>query len=599
MFGRKGMLFSIDVLIAMGVLLSIMVILPLLSVTQTPSSQNSALLAQDAVNVLATITINDLDNDYVDTLIADEHIRDPTLTVLEQIAEFHTENKTEYAAELSQIVLGNFTQKYAIFVNNQEVFSNQEMEEVQTLVSARRMVSGFTDQQARLGFVARAFASQVGKNNTMILKGDIIKSSVRKPSGGNNQNKVNITYTFELPQSTTIHEAYWFIQAPWTTTNFRAFANNQHIPGSDATGAVLLDNLEGYFHEGINTATVEGKFGANANEGGEDGSSHLVVSYTTGQYSTLRNLTTKQFAEVNSHTSIRYKMPVFSITELFGLDVFVNAIGPNATLTLEIDGISKNVSTKNIVSNNVQWSSSEIQTVLTDMGHTFNGLSGRYFYVQVDIDSYSEREELGSHRAILPGSQVVLNAGSTEGIYGRIDITKIVPVYSYSTSLWTSYYRNALWKFEIPINSTPLMVDSQLAWLYVLGTDPSQDVRANNLAVYQHPSQPLVVELARVGYDGTNGKIESGENNYSLSFGDGYAIEPTKSLVDFTILIRNFVGYGAVFETEADAEADAVARLESLLGDVITATEITLESEGIGNVPSLWGPAQVEVRVWT
>src|SRR3989338_2146766 len=120
-----------------------------------------------------------------------------------------------------------------------------------------------------------------------------------------------------------------------------------------------------------------------------------------------------------------------------------------------------------------------------------------------DLDTYTLKTTKGISRQILPNSYVEVDFTPSSNIYGMIDITKIVPIYSFANKCQTSsgeFYSNLTWKFNASNSSEPLMLDSQLAWLYQSGTDPSQKVWANRNVLYQHPPSPLIRELARFGY---------------------------------------------------------------------------------------------------
>jgi len=132
--------------------------------------------------------------------------------------------------------------------------------------------------------------------------------------------------------------------------------------------------------------------------------------------------------------------------------------------------------------------------------------------------------------------------------------------------------------------------------LYYTGTTPSQLVKANLDTLYSSPPSSLIKEFARFGY--TNKYMKNGENNFSLSFGSGYGINPFKSLAYFTFLIKNLVPYGNTFDSEEDALNDAKQRLNNTLGSNVKALKIETKAMGVGHVPSLWGPLLVEVRSW-
>ncbi|MBD3355196.1 hypothetical protein GF361_04390 [Candidatus Woesearchaeota archaeon] len=97
--------------------------------------------------------------------------------------------------------------------------------------------------------------------------------------------------------------------------------------------------------------------------------------------------------------------------------------------------------------------------------------------------------------------------------------------------------------------------------------------------------------------------------------GDVFALSPTannyirvsdrnwndilpESSVEYNFYVPSFVGYGNVFSTQQEAENDAISRLNDTLGAFISAENIVVESSEMKDVPTMWGPAVMEVRVW-
>ena len=66
----------------------------------------------------------------------------------------------------------------------------------------------------------------------------------------------------------------------------------------------------------------------------------------------------------------------------------------------------------------------------------------------------------------------------------------------------------------------------------------------------------------------------------------------------FTVIVRNLVGYGEVFQNQTSADEDAIERLIEFLGPHITAVNVVTDTSAISHVESLWGPSILEVRVW-
>lgn len=280
------------------------------------------------------------------------------------------------------------------------------------------------------------------------------------------------------------------------------------------------------------------------------------------------------------------------------MKVSLNVIAPQVTLKFNYRGTDYNISTKNVSANNVEWSDAEIAAAMNAQGITYANLSDEYFWFIADIDEYHEREDLGPERAILPGSFVEIDSALDQGIYGKIDLTSIIPVFNYADNDQGDFYRKVQWRYNVSPNTAAFILDSQLAWLHQVGTNPNQLVQSNAKTLYQHPPQPFISELARFGFTQDFGEITNGENSYYLEFSTGYSINPFNSLVSYIFLLDSFIPYGATFPTEQEALDDAIERLNNLLGSYVSATEISTEAVSIGGVPSLWGPTITEIRVW-
>jgi hypothetical protein len=68
--------------------------------------------------------------------------------------------------------------------------------------------------------------------------------------------------------------------------------------------------------------------------------------------------------------------------------------------------------------------------------------------------------------------------------------------------------------------------------------------------------------------------------------------------VEYSFYIPSYVGYGNVFANQTAAESDALWRLNQTLGTFVSTDNIVVESSEMRDVPTLWGPAIMEVRVW-
>ncbi|MBW3017448.1 hypothetical protein KY316_03665, partial [Candidatus Woesearchaeota archaeon] len=488
-------------------------------------------------------------------------------------------------------------QGFGLYINGAAVYENP-ISNTGSIASAPRLLSGIMENRSSTGYIARSYVVRAKKNTQLIIMGDVVSSSVRKPAAANNGNVVNITYNVDLPENATIHSAEWFIESAWTDNLFKAWVNGVYVPGSAASGSKLLTGLKNYFHAGHNTATGIFTFGSGGYEAGDDGASHIVINYSTDILNTFANKSKKYLYDVKSSCSIKYKKPVYVLGNLEQLNIDLHLQATNVTLYYVVDGTQSLIGLKNVAGSHVSWSDAEIKAAMQDDGIYYQNLSDKYIWFVFEVDTYHWRELVGAQRRIYSDSYVEVKTDFNPVYeYGYIDITSKIPIYKYSVNPFSGFYQNLEWRYFVPDASVPTIVDSQIAWLYWTATNPNQEAWSNHLKLYSHPPQPLIQEFARFGFSGAY-IMPNQTNIYTLNFTAGYAANPFNSLVAFTFLIKGMVPYGQTFDTEEEAVDDAVDRLKDYLGDYVDATVISNETITMGGLPYLWGPAITEVRVW-
>lgn len=603
---KKGAYFTIDALLGAGIMLVALVLISSSYISETaPPSNNFA--ADDLLMALSNLKVSEANSSYVKSLISSGDITKLNNTILEQIGEFWAEGNFDKARNISKEFIQDYVPNnvgVGFFISDEEIFARNKTS-YNTVISRKRLISGIQKNRTSDGYLARAIALKSKKNTTLVVAGDVITSSVEKSPSGNNFNEVNVTYDVFIPENSTILGSEWFVEAAWTGIDFDAYINGQYVGSAIPSdkGRKTFQNLNAYLDTGAhNNATVIFNFGNSNNpEGGDDGATHFTVNYSTTSVNTLPSLNKKNLAVVLSNASIRYKKPIFAAGSINSIGIFLNVTAGNVSLNYTLDGVNYFISKKNASGGNLTWSNSEIVAALANNGHSLSSLSNRYFWLVFDLDTYTQKTTKVEGRKILPNSYVDIDFTPTSNIYGMIDITKIVPISSVASQCggsFNDFYRNLTWRFNVTNYTVPLMLDSQLAWLYTSGKDPSQTVKANQNVLYSHPPSPLIKEFARYGYTQQNDNFASNINNYTLGFTTGYCIHPSDSIVTYTSLINNFVGYGATFNSLQEAKDDASQRLSQVLGDFATATEINNDVITLSKVPSMWGPSIMEVRIW-
>ena len=602
---KKSFLFTVDAIIGSILLVSVLIMLSY-NYNTNSSLDNGLQMGYELINSFANMKVNNVNNAYVKSLVADGTITDQNESVLDAIGELWAANETDIAGN----VIANLTQdmgmngyNYGFYIDNQSIFIKNKttLSKSSSLIIASRMVSGIDYNKTRLGYIARAYATKITKNTTFTLMGDVISSSVRKPWGGTNHNKVSVTYYFDLPNQIHTNSAELYYEAPWTGDNFKAYYDGSFIPGSSGVGSKLVD-MNGYDFEGTHNLTLVSWYRSNSYEGGDDGASHLVVKYSTNLSSTIQSMNNFSFAQVVSDCSIKYKKPVFPVGSLKSMDVHLNVTAKKVYFSIIVDGVNYPLKTINIAYDKsgvaLDFNDSYLRSLLLSHGIDYDSLSNKYFWFQINLGTYSSAEIKSYEREIHKGSYASINTNINPLEYGKIDVTTLLDCSSKSNFMSDGFYSHLEWGYDSSSAIAPLKIDSQLSWLYYSGHDPSQLAMSNSQILYQHPPQPLVIEFSRFGFTNDNVNFINGLNKYVLNFGSSYGVDPDHSIVAFTFLVNNQVPYGNTFPTEKAALDDAVLRLKKVLGSYVNALDISEQSVKLSGVPTLWGPITIEIRIW-
>ncbi|MBN2203225.1 MAG: hypothetical protein JW700_03515 [Candidatus Aenigmarchaeota archaeon] len=637
--GLKGIVFTLDSIIAFGVMLFVLSFLIFFRAeTSSPylAAQQLHSMSEDILTVFSESTISEVASQSIISYYISEGILNETdvdKKTIDIIGALWSAGRSNEAANITKDILENFIPQnlgYELLIDSEAVYNSSDttrlsVEDSTVAISSNRIASGYEKYKATEGYVARALAKNVEKSNTLIVMGDVVYSSISKKDEGtrclgSNGNRINITYIIDVPEDANITDAYWFVESSWADDRFKVYLNGDFLyessgnPEHGGRSLLTYDTLRDSLHTGRNVGVVEYRWGnpdENAGggcEGGDDGATHFVVKYNTTQLTTLEQFDKQYFQTVTSESSIRYKKPIFIVGDLYNMSVRINLTEETEveqlTLKFILDGQTFDISTKEPVNGIVEWSDAELKSNLSSYDIDYDELGGRYFWFMLDIDEYN-RAELTDYIRYMEGddSYVSLNYSEDEDIYNYIDLTRTLDEYTTAEPDLYGFYRYVKWDYNLT-NKIPLLSKWQLAWLYYSGSNPEQLARSNNITLYNHDpsnssSDPLIIEFVRFGHD-TNpeGVLISGDNNFELNFSDGYAIDPQYSLGHTTFLIPASVSYGDIFEVQEDATNDAIQRLEDLLGEDVSTIDIVVESVSVAGVPYMWGPAQIKLKMW-
>jgi hypothetical protein len=252
---KKAIFFTLDALIAAGILLVGLVIISSTHLNRQPTVHLSY-ISDDLMGVLSEIKVYEINDPYVDELIANGNITKLDNSIIEQIGEFWAENQTEIAENFTKAILGDSipeTYGYSLLVDDELVHTRQTGVNY-SVISSRKIVSGYAKLKPVLGYTAKTFLTGI-KNR---------KSSSFAYFGGF-EGQGEMTKKIFLPQNiTNITEAYLEVDAG---NDFDFYINGNYV-GNFIKGSgngsykipdkwVLDESTHSYLVPGENNITLE------------------------------------------------------------------------------------------------------------------------------------------------------------------------------------------------------------------------------------------------------------------------------------------------------------------------------------------------------
>ncbi len=160
---RKGIFFSLDALISLLIIFLVI----LIAMPNMKQNKIESKIDEDILVSLSSISAEEFDNAYVQSLIASGIIIEPNKSLLEQIGNFYVTNITiasNIASEFLSTI--NTKENIGIWLENNLVSSKNEssIEEARQIEASRQIISGVMLGQNITGYSARAFLSSNVKN---------------------------------------------------------------------------------------------------------------------------------------------------------------------------------------------------------------------------------------------------------------------------------------------------------------------------------------------------------------------------------------------------------------------------------------------------
>lgn len=140
---KKGIFFTIDSILGAGIILAVIIFTSQIYVKEYPSFHLNY-LSQDLIRTLSSITVKEINNEYLNILIGDGTIKNTNNTILEQIGEFWASGQVVFAnktaANVTEHLVSNIT-GIGIWIDNDLIYDNG-IQVKRSLISSKMPVSG-------------------------------------------------------------------------------------------------------------------------------------------------------------------------------------------------------------------------------------------------------------------------------------------------------------------------------------------------------------------------------------------------------------------------------------------------------------------------
>jgi len=641
---KKGYVLTLDAILALILVMTIFLIVlgiqSSIKSTEKTEFKRIHYISEDAIEVLNKKGV--LDRIGTEWALADGNRSSPHWINAQKIAE-------SYLSEIIPERMG-----YKLLIDNDTIYEHAPISEREATVETRsvRSLTGYMPGKPTTGYVARAYLVGLKKERQTLLTG-----WQRTTSSGENNNHINLTTKFRLPNDFSIsncnNASLQILPRILPNEWFRIWINDVGICdlGVCEFNQFNQDDMCSYLKAGENSMKLEIWDNQSKYEVGKGSGTRMVIDYNTTEMGF--NISKRFYAdEVESSCVTKQQLSLLMPGEINSINVHIETEGVGTVaLGFVWYGDIIAIGAKAPVGGIVEFSNTEITTALGLAGITYDDLRERDYSFNIYLDSTPNAYEAGGKT---PSCGVVTKRKLSANSYIEVDYTPFAPgtdVYGYNVmttplkffesgkSCVPGYSTILEGNYSLPDNCLPWTVDVWIAWLHA-GGDVIQRMSGNNITIFGHPPQPFEKYMVRFGYskDAKVGVIVPGENTFKAEGQnkDNNVLCFSRSLTSgvATFLFRAYVDYGDVFrygdgcrlnitfeddssitignstdlcEDDAeDAVADALLRLVNQLdwdnnGKVnikFEPNQLTIENAIQTRVRSLWGPAMFKLVIW-
>jgi hypothetical protein len=632
--GMKGIVFTLDVIIAIIIGILIVTFFPVRFETfyRESSYQNLGYIANDIINFLANLKVSaEKDKPTIKNLLESGVLKEEDLdkTVLDLIGSFWFAGNKSIAENISREVLENLTKGVCLnLTTDSTTIYSSCYKEAKNIATASKITSGYEVGKPVSGYVARAWAKKIG-NKTME------KSIDFNPLGsGWGGQPFTTVKKFKLPSNITIKNGTLYLSLHYGK-GVGSGIQNIKVNGVEKKNEfvwlfedVIFDqwarfgyvNVTKELREGWNEILVRinspsATYHAHFHPGGR-----VEVAYESNQteFSFEKEVNeTIYFDDVESTGTGWSKAGAWQILPFFlppgssnwNVTLFLKGISVEDGPTQFIEGEEREdvevyLNGKEVLADahpppNPTYilTNSTLGPYLKTGTNVFSVFLNTYDDVAwgtspVEIYSDPQNNPSGSSRVEI---SYIYEKPAKLG-YLQIDLTK-VKEYGPPNA---SNPREANFTFELK----PVEAFNHLAE----GFSSMVELKARNESgSYQEFFKSAVIREVPTTTFIPPEYLNNGTNFvYARDFQPDGTTSPFKAIlrwstVEYTMLIPAAVSYGGVFANQTQAIEDAKQRLLNLLNSFsiqVSEEDIVIDSQSIAGIRWLWGPSLFKVVVW-
>jgi hypothetical protein len=634
---KIGFFFSLDALLAAAILLGGVLLISSNYIARSPTVHVNH-ISQDLITCLSELEMGEVENSYVEGLFTGGTLSssDSNSSVIEVLGKLWSSDDITVAQNITRELTEHLISEnygFGLYANVNDMIYQRSNVTPTTINSAKKIISGVEYNRPVDGYVASASANQITSTH--------VETISFSPQGagwyGRNSGPgwAYITKYFNISPDTVLTNATFYVSVhsddrSYTTVDINNGActinrNDNCFTGGE--GAFCEYNVHGCLQHGINRVRLSLRnVGYNA---------HLHP----GTFLQYEYELTESPADYSSFVSNRYYFDDTHSVESAVRDDECGAwqvvpfyIPPSATnVSVSVQVVGHDIydynsgwwwfgrfvswngwrrmrdydyimflnddspfdSDNHPASNEVyRYSPNQVANDLIDGTNTiivyFNNY-GDYRWGETEVSIYSDpfNDPSGS-------SYVEVNYTMTDNVpeYGSIKVTDSFEFGGGSSSDKTT-------SFSFPAGATD-MGDVEVNIVQTTSYAMEVSAGTSNPPSNEVFETPAARDVPTTVYIPENylSLSETATNYIRLRDLGGNIIRP-ESTIDYSFYVPSRVGIGAVFSTAQEAVDDAEQRLTDLVGPFFNASNIDTDVNNQSDVPSLWGPALVEVRVWT